>query len=131
MENKKKILVIEDDPQVLRLCDHILAQEGFEIVKASSGTEALKKIQEQRPDLLIVDLMLPDMNGAEIIQEAKTKYACQAPVIFLTGMITKKEEEVNNITLKVENQNYPAIAKPFDRSQLIDLVKAQFQKKSK
>ncbi len=131
MENKKKILIIEDDPQVLRLCDHILAQEGFEIVKASSGAEALKKIQEDRPDLLIVDLMLPDMNGAEIIQEAKAKYACQAPVIFLTGMITKKEEEVNNITLKVENQNYPAIAKPFDRSQLIDLVKAQFQKKSK
>lgn len=131
MENKKKILIIEDDPQVLRLCDHILAQEGFEIVKASSGAEALKKIQEQRPDLLIVDLMLPDMNGAEIIQETKAKYACHAPVIFLTGMITKKEEEVNNITLKVENQNYPAIAKPFDRSQLIDLVKAQFQKKSK
>lgn len=130
MENKKKILIIEDDPQVLRLCDHILAQEGFEIVKASSGAEALKKIQEDRPDLLIVDLMLPDMNGAEIIQEAKAKYACQAPVIFLTGMITKKEEEVNNITLKVENQNYPAIAKPFDQGQLIDLVKAQFQKKS-
>ncbi len=131
MENQKKILIIDDDPHVLRLCEHILMQEGFDVIKASTGAEALKKIQENQLDLLIVDLMLPDMNGGEIIHDARTKYSCQAPAIFLTGMITKKEEAVNNISLKVENQNYPAIAKPFDRVKFVDLVKDQFRQKSK
>ncbi len=131
MENQKKILIIEDDPHVLKLCAHILLKEGFEVSQASTAAEALQKLGQGRPDLLIVDLMLPDMNGGEIIQQARKKYACQAPAIFLTGMITKKEEESSSIYLKVENENYPAIAKPFDQIQFIDIVKKQFQKRNK
>lgn len=131
MDNSQKILIVDDDAHVLGLCAQILTQEGFSVVKASCGTEALKKIKDERPDFLIVDLILPDMNGAEIVQDARTKYACQSPVIFLTGMITKKEEEINNIQLKVKSQNYPAIAKPFDRVKFVELVKNEIKKVKK
>ncbi|MDZ4242681.1 MAG: response regulator, partial [Candidatus Omnitrophota bacterium] len=67
MKNRK-ILIIDDEPHVLKLCSLILSREGYQVVEASNGAEAIAKVEKDPPDLIIVDLMLPDMNGAEIIQ---------------------------------------------------------------
>src|SRR3990167_5570053 len=106
METKKKILIIEDDPQVLQLISLILTQEGYHVIKAGNGAEALRKIVQDYPEMIIADLILPDMNGAEVIQDARDKHACNAPVIFLTGMITKDEETAKDMKIKIKDTNY-------------------------
>ncbi len=131
MENKKKILIIDDDPKILNLSSHILTAEGYLIVQASSGEEALKKIHQEQPDLIIVDVILPDMNGAEIIQEARNKYACRVPVIFLTGMITKTEEADTDMNIKIKDIDYIVIAKPYDKEKFVKMVLDRFKRSGK
>jgi DNA-binding response OmpR family regulator len=131
MDNKKKILIVDDDPKILNLSSVILKQEGYQVVQASNGADALKKVVEEQPDLIVVDLILPDMNGAEIIEAARNKCACKAPVIFLTGMITKKEENLEDMDIKIKDKNYTVIAKPYDQIKFLNLVSTQLKQGKK
>lgn len=118
-----KILAVDDDPKILKLISMILTPEGYEVIPAPSGAEALSAVQAQAPDMIIVDLVLPDMNGAEIIQAVREKFDCHAPAVFLTGMVTKDEELSRGIDIKVKDRNYSVLAKPLDKEKLLALVK--------
>ena len=120
----EKILIIDDDPRILDLSALILKAEGYQVIQSANGADALKKIQQASPDLLIVDLMLPDINGGEIVKVAREKFACKAPVIFLTGMITK-EEEGQKSTITIKDKNYTTLAKPFDQAKFLELVNSK------
>ncbi|MDP2653154.1 MAG: response regulator [Candidatus Omnitrophota bacterium] len=124
MKNRK-ILIIDDEPHVLKLCSLILSREGYQVVEASNGAEAIAKVEKDPPDLIIVDLMLPDMNGAEIIQAIREKHSCRAPVLFLTAMITRAEEVAKDLDIKVQDVSYQVMAKPLDQTKFLELVKKQ------
>ncbi|HEX5544808.1 MAG TPA: response regulator, partial [Nitrospira sp.] len=66
LASNKKILVVEDEQDILQLVKHYLGKEGFRPVTAVSGLEALTKVKEEKPDLVILDLMLPEMDGLEV-----------------------------------------------------------------
>lgn len=127
MQGDKKILIIEDDPKVLKYISLILLKEDFAIEAASSGEEALKSLKQNLPDLVIADLILPDMNGAEIIQQARDQLGLRAPVIFLTGMITRSEEKMDDIKIKITDKNYTVLAKPFDTQELLEMVRKKLE----
>lgn len=108
-----KILVIEDDPATLRLVDYTLRQEKYKIIKASNGLEGLRKAREETPDLVILDVMLPGMDGYEICHQLRAEPAT-ADILIL--MFSAKAQEIDKDTgLKVGANDYlPKPASPMD-----------------
>ena len=93
----EQVLIIEDDQRLAQMVCDYLRQFGYSLEHAPNGASGLRQIEKNdHLKLVILDLMLPDMNGAEVIQDAREKYAYKAPAIFLTGMITKKEEVIKS-----------------------------------
>ena len=81
-----KILIVDDQAMMLKLMSHPLAQEGFEIITAMTGVDALQKIQSERPDLLILDVMLPDTNGIDVVRRIRqVLHLTDLPIIILSG----------------------------------------------
>ena len=118
-----KILVVDDDKKILDLIALTLSQKGYQVMTAQNGAEAIQKSQTQIPDFIVADLMLPDMNGAEVVkiicEKNKSK---RLAAIFLTGMITKEEEKENEVAIHVSNVWYRTLAKPFEQDKLLGLI---------
>ncbi len=83
--NEKKILVIDDDPFLLEIIGLRLSKEGHEVVLASSGTEALESVYQQRPDLVLLDAVMPGMSGMEVLRRIKSLDA-SIPVAVMSGL---------------------------------------------
>ena len=90
----KKILIIEDDKFLRELISRKLKDEEFEIVEAVDGEEGLKKIKEEKPDLILLDLILPNIDGFEVLSRMKEDLKITAiPVIILSNLGQKEEVE--------------------------------------
>ncbi|MFZ2310767.1 MAG: response regulator [Patescibacteria group bacterium] len=116
--NKLKILHVDDEDDTLEVVKTILEKEGFEVTGAKRGEEALKKIKTNGFDLLILDVMMPDMSGWELfnkISVIKPNYH----VIFLT-ILELTQEKIKEIK-KAGIRDY--IRKPFDRQDFVNRVK--------
>src|SRR5512133_3234785 len=81
-----RILCIEDEPEMIELFDLILARKGFEVIGASGGEDGLRKVREIMPDLVLLDLMMPDLGGWEVYQQMKADEKLkEIPVIIVTA----------------------------------------------
>ena len=90
----KKILIIEDDRFLRGLIIKKLGDEGFEVVEAVNGEDGIKKIEEIKPDLILLDLILPGMDGFEVLSQMKKKIEIsQTPVIILSNLGQKEDIE--------------------------------------
>ncbi len=110
-----KILVADDEPDALELVGFNLKQAGFEVVTADDGAEALKKARETRPDLVLLDLMLPEIDGLEVCKALRRDPATAAiPVIMLTA----KAAEIDRVLgLELGADDY--VTKPFSPRELV------------
>ncbi len=116
--NKKKILIVDDEPDNLTLTSMRLKSFGYETLTAANGYEAVKIIKEQKPDLLLLDLVIPIVYGTELCRHIKNDEQLKhIPIILFTAfddiMTAKKAEELGA-------SGY--ITKPFDAEELIDKV---------
>ena len=114
----KKILVVEDDPATLRLMDYTLRHEGYQVLTASNGLEGLRKARNDAPDLIIMDVMLPGMDGFEVCHQLRAEPAtAHLPVLMLSA----KAQEIDKKTgLKWGADDY--LAKPADPSEIVSRV---------
>ena len=121
---KENILIVDDEEDVLELLRFNLEKDGYKTETAVSGEEALKKAKAKRPDLIILDLMLPGIDGLEVCKKLKSDTKTEnIPVIMLTA----KSEESDIITgLELGAQDY--ITKPFSPKVLIARVRRILQK---
>lgn len=88
MAAREKILVVEDDPDIMRLMTHTLAGAGYQVIPAYGGEDALRKVKRQRPDLILTDLAMPKMSGVEVIQRIKDDPETrQIPVLAVTAYV--------------------------------------------
>lgn len=113
----EKILIVEDDEKISRLIEMELKFEGFEVEKAFDGRDGLNKATTEKPDLIILDLMLPKMNGIEVCKRIREH--SQVPIIILTAK--------DGITDKVIGLDYGAddyMTKPFSNEELIARIRA-------
>lgn len=111
------ILAIDDDPKILKILLHTLKKEGFKVATASSGEEALQIARQSPPDLVLLDIMMPDMDGFETYQ--KLKALREVPVIILSS----RSDEVDKIVgFRMGIDDYQT--KPFSLSELTLRVKA-------
>ena len=121
MEEKtaKRILCIEDEPEMVDLIRLILNRRGFEVTGASGGVDGLSKIRESRPDLVLLDLMMPDMDGWEVYHQIKADDALKnTPVIVVTAKAQSIDKVLGLHIAKVDDY----IAKPFSPQELLSSV---------
>ena len=115
-----RILVVEDEPDIAALVAYQLAHAGYQVRTATTGSEALKALETDPPDLMVLDLMLPEIAGADILKSLRSRKETQTtPVIILTA---RGEEEDRLRGFELGADDY--IAKPFSPRELVMRVKA-------
>jgi DNA-binding response OmpR family regulator len=116
----RKILIIEDEQDILDLVRHYLEKEGFRTRTAKDGAAGLDAVRQERPDLIVLDLMLPGMDGLELCKKLRADPATTlTPVIMLTA---KAEETDRIVGLELGADDY--LVKPFSPKELVARVKA-------
>ncbi len=111
------ILVVDDEPTIVEVVELYLRREGFEVVTAADGPSALRQIEQRRPDLVVLDLMLPGLGGLEIAQRLRAQG--RLPIIMLTA---RGEEADRVVGLELGADDY--VVKPFSPRELVARVKA-------
>ena len=120
---KKKVLLIEDDADLFALLKYNLEKEGFALVGSQTGQGAVELCRRERPDLIILDIMLPDSNGLEICKGIRAKQElAHVPVIFLTARATETDRILG---LELGASDY--IVKPFFVRELIARIKVHLR----
>ena len=116
----KKVLVVEDDRDILLLVKMYLDNEGFRTITASNGAEALKQVKSEHPQLIVLDLMLPEVDGLEVCKKLRMgPETAKVPIIMLTA---KTEESDTVIGLELGADDY--VGKPFSPRALVARIKA-------
>ena len=114
----EKILLVDDEEMIVESIEYALLQEGYEVVRASNGQEALQQIQLTKPNLIVLDLMLPQLSGLEVCRLLRREHN-DVPVIMLTA----KGEEIDRVIgLEVGADDY--LVKPFSLRELVARIKA-------
>jgi two-component system response regulator VicR len=122
---RRCILCVEDEPEMIDLIRMILARKGFEVLGAAGGVEGLKLIQSEHPDLVLLDLMMPDMDGWEVYQQMKADEKTRSiPVIVVTAKAQSVDKVLGLHIAKVDDY----IAKPFSPQDLMASVERVLQK---
>ena len=127
-ENQKHILCIEDDADMLELLYIILRHKGYLVSGASNGQEGLLAVREKLPDLVLLDLMMPEMDGWEVYQQMKADVLTKhIPVIVVTAKTQSIDKVLGLHVAKVNDY----ISKPFSPSNLIDSITKVLTKSEK
>ncbi len=118
--SSKRILIVEDDKNIVKMLEYNLEKEGYEVIKAFDGDSAIKIALKEVPDLIILDLMLPKIDGLEVCKYLKNQSSLsKSPIIILTA---KSEESDKIIGLELGADDY--VTKPFSPKELMARVKA-------
>ena len=115
-----RVLIVDDDPDILRLVSYNIGQAGFEVITASTGRKALEIAQKQHPDLIILDVMLPDVDGMEVCRTLRQQYPSRRiPIIMLTA----RGDEIDRVVgFELGADDY--VSKPFSPRELVLRVKS-------
>ncbi|MDH5657204.1 MAG: response regulator, partial [Spirochaetia bacterium] len=120
----KKILIVEDNPEMLEFIHSLLADK-FQVIKAEHGIEALKKIRSDKPDLVLSDVMMPEMDGIELLKAFKSDpYLQEIPFILLTAK-SEVKDKIEGIACEAEDY----ITKPFHPEELIERINNRLRKR--
>lgn len=115
---RKKILVVDDDPGMVRLIDQVLTEQGYEMLKTSQSQEALKLLFAQKPDLVLLDVAMPQMDGWQVCRRIRD--LSDVPVIMLTGQQKSEEDIVRGLDCGADDY----LLKPVGNRQLVARVRA-------
>ena len=119
-----KILIVDDEREIADVVALYLQNENYDVVKAYNGKDALRLVEEEKPDMALLDVMLPDIDGFTILQKIRENYTF--PVIMLTAK-TEYMDKITGLTLGADDY----IAKPFNPLELVARVKAQLRRFTK
>jgi two-component system phosphate regulon response regulator PhoB len=120
----ERVLIVDDDPDIQRLVSYNLGQAGFEVATAGTGRNALEAVQKHPPDLIILDLMLPDVDGMEVCRTLRQRDSSRRiPIIMLTA----RGEEIDRVVgFELGADDY--VMKPFSPRELVLRVKSIFRR---
>jgi len=114
-----KILVVDDEPHIVMMLEARLRKNGFEVVTATSGSEAMAKVKQDRPDLIVLDVMMPVISGLEVCRMLKENPVTRAiPVILLTAKSTERDQ-----TLGISAGADSYVTKPYTPEELLGQIK--------
>ena len=126
-EIKKKVVCVEDEPEIIDLIRLILGRKGFDLTGATGGLEGLEAIRRVKPDLVLLDLMMPDMDGWEVYQQMKADPELKnIPVIVVTAKAQSIDKILGLHIAKVDDY----VTKPFGPQELLQSVERVLQTKT-
>ena len=118
-EEPKRVVCIEDEPEMIDLVRLILGRKGFYVIGANGGIEGLETVRREKPDLILLDLMMPDMDGWEVYQQIKADSGLrEIPVIVVTAKAQSIDKVLGLHIAKVDDY----ITKPFGPQELLESV---------
>lgn len=117
---KSRILVVDDDTSLVRLIEYTLQKEGFDVFTAFDGLEGLRKVREEKPDLITLDIILPELDGLQLLRYAR-QYS-MAPIIVITG---QSESDLLKKALLAGADGY--VVKPFTPKDLLALIRRKLK----
>jgi DNA-binding response OmpR family regulator len=118
-EDQKQVVCIEDEPEMIELVQLILGKQGFNVIGANGGIEGLETVRREKPDLILLDLMMPDMDGWEVYQQIKADSDLRRiPVIVITAKAQSIDKVLGLHIAKVDDY----ITKPFGPQELMESV---------
>ncbi len=116
---KKEILIVDDDRVILRTLEKILLKAGYSVIPLSLGREAVKIAKGRSPNLIILDIMMPDMDGGDVAHILKNDPKTRdIPIIFLSSLLTKREEQSSS-----RKYGIYFMSKPFEREELLKRIR--------
>ncbi|WP_214326436.1 response regulator transcription factor [Nonomuraea sediminis] len=113
-----RLLIVEDDPNILELLAASLRFAGFDVTTAKSGTDAVAAVQRHRPDLVVLDVMLPDLDGFEVVARLRGG-GVHTPVVFLTAR-DETEDKIRGLTIGGDDY----VTKPFSLEEVVARIRA-------
>jgi two-component system response regulator VicR len=117
--DQMRVVCIEDEPEMIDLVRLILGRKGFEVIGADGGIEGLEKVRTEKPDLVLLDLMMPDMDGWEVYQQIKADPELRdIPVVVVTAKAQSIDKVLGLHIAKVDDY----ITKPFGPQELLESV---------
>lgn len=117
-EMKKKILIVEDEPNISKLVSYILETHGFEVLQAFIGVEGIEMAKREKPDLIVLDVMMPKMDGFEVAQNLKNEQITKDIPIIMLSSAAQFKDKVKGL----ESGAMDYITKPFDKDELIEKI---------
>jgi CheY-like chemotaxis protein len=117
--SRLKILIVDDEPQIVNSIAALLETNGYETITATSGKEGLEKVKKYKPNLILLDILMPEMDAGNMVSQIRhIPDISNTPVIFLTCLAGEMGKE--NLT---PTKGYTFIAKPFDPEELLEIIK--------
>jgi len=113
------VLIVDDDPNVLELLRVNLRAQGYDVTAASNGTEALAAIERQTPRLMVLDVMMPEMDGWEVCKQVRDRFRDSVKIVMLTAKDTARDRIIGKDILKADEY----LTKPFDIDELLATVR--------
>ncbi len=105
----ERVLVVDDEPYIVDLLDELLDDEGYHVLRANDGINALEEIERQPPDLILADVMMPRLDGLTLAAQLRDR-GDETPIILMSAAVTPRDA------------SYAFIAKPFDIDEMLGLV---------
>jgi len=128
MVDKRRILCIEDEPEMIDLIRLILERKGFDVLGAVGGQEGLDAVRREKPDLVLLDLMMPDVDGWEVYRQMKADRELQSiPVVVVTAKAQSIDKVLGLHIAKVDDY----VTKPFGPGDLLESVDRVLEKRAK
>ena len=113
----KRILVVEDNTELAKLLELILRRAGYDVNVAIDGVDALRQFENEQPDLVLLDIMLPNLDGYEVADRIRHQYHSDAPVVMLSSLDSYLDMERSRQVGATDH-----IAKPFDKDVLLSII---------
>lgn len=110
-----RVLVVDDEPDITGLVAYHLARAGYRVITAANGTEALKSVREERPDLVVLDLMLPGLSGYDVLAELRRQETTRDVGVILLTARREEPDRIKGLTLGADDY----LAKPFSPQELV------------
>ncbi len=125
---RKKILVVDDNPVTQKLYRRIFENAGYEVQEAWSGEECLRSVARSVPDIILMDVILPDIDGKVVVEKINRQEKTRdVPVIFVTNTLSA-EKDKGYETISIAGRDYRAFAKPVHVSKLISVVRKEYNR---
>lgn len=124
MSQAKKILIADDEPDILEILSFNLKGEGYEVITAKNGDEAIEKAKQSKPDLIILDVMMPGKNGIEVCNILRTQPEFAATIIIFLTAMSDESSEIKGLETGADDY----IAKPISPKVLLSKVNALFRR---
>lgn len=116
-----KFLIVDDEPDVVDSVSELFTLRNYNVITATSGTKALEMVKKEKPNIIILDIRMPDINGIDVLKEVKKNYP-KIRVIMLTGV---EDESTKNMAIGLGASGY--LTKPYSYSELLDMSRNLIQ----